>query len=186
MTIVKLDLHSNVETFQRECDSIINSVGWGNTHQIGLRSKPNSDNPWFDSTGSLYDRDTKLFTNSELDFNIWNLNSNNYIRQEIEKLQEKEKISIGRVRIMKLLPKIGLSIHRDNEFRYHLVLKTNPSAYFAFNETISPADTNVTEMGKFYHIPKDGFWYFVDTTKIHWVYNGGREDRIHIVVCGFK
>jgi hypothetical protein len=186
MSIRKLDLNSSIEIFQRECDTIINSVGWGNTHQIGLKSKPNSDNLWFDSTGSLYDRGTKSFTNNELDFNVWNLDSNNYIRQEVEKLQEKEKIIIGRVRIMKLLPKIGLSVHKDNEFRYHLVLKTNPSAYFAFNETISPLDSGVTEMGKFYHIPKDGFWYFVDTTKIHWVYNGGKEDRIHIVVCGIK
>lgn len=186
MSIRKLVLSSSVEIVQRECDNIINSVGWGNTHQIGLKSKPNSDNPWFDSVGSLYDMNTKLPVNSELDFNVWNLDSNSYIRQEIEKLQEKEKISIGRVRIMKLLPKIGLSVHKDNEFRYHLVLKTNPSAYFAFNDTVSPLDTDVTEIGKFYHIPKDGFWYLVDTTKIHWVYNGGKEARLHIVVCGIK
>jgi hypothetical protein len=184
MSIRKLELSSSVEMFQRECDNIINSVGWGHTHQIGLKSKPNSNNPWFDSVGSLYDMNTKLLVNSELDFNVWNLDSNSYIRQEIEKLQEKEKFSAGRVRIMKLLPKAGLSVHHDNEVRYHLVLKTNNRAFFAFNNGATPKLTDYTEMGTFYHVPADSHWYWVDTRQVHWVYNGGMEDRIHIVVCG--
>ena len=34
-----------------------------------------------------------------------------------------------------------------------------------------------------YHLPMDGQWYKVDTTKTHWVYNGGDSPRIHLVVC---
>jgi hypothetical protein len=162
-------------------------VGWGPTQQIGLRSRINSVNPWFDSAGSLHNQETNAQMNGECVFTVWNLDSDNYLRQEIEKLQELEKFLIGRVRIMKLFPLRGLSVHKDNEVRYHLVLKTNPMAYFAFSDKIEASLTDVTEMGKFYHIPSDGHWYFVDTTKPHWVFNGHKEEhRIHIVVCGIK
>lgn len=186
MTIKKLNLQSDISLCQHIVNELANNVGWGNTHQIGLRSKLNSTDKWFDSVGSLYDKTTKIQKDHETDFNIWNVNSDNYLRQEIEKLQEIEKFTIGRVRIMKLFPQRGLSVHKDNEVRYHLVLKTNPKSYFAFTDSTSILPTDVTEVGKFYHIPADGFWYFVDTTKFHWVYNGGNEERIHIVVCGLK
>jgi hypothetical protein len=186
MTIKKLDLQSNLDLCQHISSNIEASVGWGHTNQIGLRCKPNSADPWFDSAGSLYDHKTKSHQSSEYDFTVWNLDSDSYLRQQIEKLQELEKFSIGRVRIMNLLPQRGLSVHRDKEVRYHLVLKTNPLAYFAFSDRMKALPTDVTEMGRFYHIPKDGFWYFVDTTKLHWVYNGGKENRIHIVVSGIK
>lgn len=186
MTIKKLNLQSNLDLCSELSNEIVSRVGWNNGSQIGLRSKPNSTNPWFESAGSLYDRDSKSFINYENNFSIWNIEPNNYLRTQIETLQEIENINIGRVRIMKLLPKQGLSVHRDTEVRYHLVLKTNPKAYFAFNNTIEIQQTDFTEMGIFYHIPADGYWYYVDTRKVHWVYNGGNEERIHIVVCGLQ
>lgn len=184
MTIKKLSLQSNLALCQKISSDIEASVGWGHTNQIGLRCKINSVDPWFDSAGSLYSQETKSYLGSESDFTVWNLNTDNYLRQQIEKLQELEKFSINRVRIMRLLPLRGLSVHRDSEVRYHLVLKTNPKAYFAFTDNIEVSSTDVTEIGKFYHIPSDGHWYFVDTTKFHYVYNGGSEERIHLVVCG--
>jgi hypothetical protein len=187
MTIKKLSLQSNLALCQQISSDIEASVGWGHTNQIGLRCKINSVNPWFDSAGSLYNQETNSHVSSEYDFTVWNLDSDNYLRQQIEKLQELEKFSIGRVRIMNLLPLKGLSVHRDNEVRYHLVLKTNPKAYFSFSDKIEVSSNDVTEIGKFYHIPSDGHWYFVDTTKHHWVFNGHKkENRIHIVVCGGK
>jgi len=36
---------------------------------------------------------------------------------------------------------------------------------------------------KCYNIPADGSFYRVDTTKEHFVYNGGWEPRIHLVIC---
>jgi hypothetical protein len=32
------------------------------------------------------------------------------------------------------------------------------------------------------HLPKDGYFYCVDTTQEHFVYNGGKEERIHLVI----
>ena len=184
MTIKRLNLQSNLQLCQQMTHDIATQVGWGHTSQIGLRCKLNSTDPWFDSVGSLYDRITKVQTCSESDFSVWNLEATNYIRQQIELLGQQENFRIGRVRIMKLMSRRGLSVHKDHEVRYHLVLRTNPKAYFAFTDEVSVLNTDVTEMGKFYHVPADGHWYFVDTTKLHWVYNGGDDERIHIVVCG--
>ena len=184
MNIKKLNFKSDLSLYRQLSSEIIDKVGWGITNQIGLRSLSNSSDPWFDSVGSLFDRTTNTFKNTESNFNVWNLDPTNYIRQQIEKLQDIENINVGRIRIMKLLPKHGLSVHRDNEFRYHFVLKTNNKAYFSFNNNNNISTSDVTEVGTFYHIPADSHWYFVDTTKVHWVYNGGDDERIHIVVCG--
>jgi hypothetical protein len=181
--IKKLKLSSDLELCKKLSDEIVEQVGWGKTNQIGLRSRLNTEDQWFDGAGSLYDRGSSIFKNTESEFTEWNLGSNHYIRQQVERLQELEKFSAGRVRIMKLLPKTGLSVHSDNEVRYHLVLKTNNKAVFAFNNGMLPKLTDYTEMGTFYHIPADSHWYWIDTRQVHWVYNGGIEDRIHIVVC---
>ena len=76
---------------------------------------------------------------------------------------------------MLLEPKKGLSIHKDFDFRYHLVLNTNANALFG--ETMQGDVKAVC-----YHIPADGHVYKVDTTREHFVYNGGWEDRIHLVI----
>jgi hypothetical protein len=75
---------------------------------------------------------------------------------------------------MRLMPKTGLSVHADSSVRYHFVLKTNPHAYIA----------HTFQAGALcFHIPADDTFYKVDTTKHHFVYNGGHEPRIHLVVC---
>jgi hypothetical protein len=142
-------------------------------------------NKWFDACGSLYDKIRSVKVSEEFDFTEWNLDQNSYIRQQIETLERNHNLTCGRVRIMRLLPHVGLSVHRDDEVRYHLVLKTNPKAYIAHNVVDNNPERSVLPTTSVcYHIPMDGYWYMVDTRQIHWVYNGGEEERIHLVVCG--
>jgi hypothetical protein len=62
------------------------------------------------------------------------------------------------------------------------VIKTNPHAYIA-HEIIKKIDlSDVPMTGVTYHLPCDSSWYKVDTTQTHYVYNGGSEERIHLVV----
>ncbi len=52
--------------------------------------------------------------------------------------------------------------------------------YYPFESSFSP----INELSaKCYNIPADGSFYRVDTTKEHFVYNGGWEPRIHLVIC---
>lgn len=163
-----------------ECvESIILKTGWGDTNQIGLK-KRNSiiGDDWFDSTGRLYDRKTNTFRAKEEEFSLFN-GIPDVLLEQLQLLEKKENFVSGRIRIMKLMPKTGLTVHSDLETRYHYVVKTNDKSYMCFND-IDHSDSDCR--AACYHIPQDQQWYFCDTTKTHWVYNGGDSDRIHIVV----
>lgn len=180
MFVEKLDLNSDLINCQTSFDEVLKITSWHH-HQIGLRHRPNAENIWHDCLGSLYDRDTKIYRATESDFSMWCLDEKNYLRQQIENLAQQYKFTLGRVRFMRLLPKQGLSVHSDNENRYHLVLKTNDFSYICNN--VNSYNKTLQEIAKCYHIPFDGFWYKVKTTETHWVYNGGKTERIHVVVC---
>jgi hypothetical protein len=115
----------------------------------------------------------------ETDFTEWN-SVGAYTKSVIDELATSMGVKFGRIRYMRLLPKTGLSVHPDFEPRYHLVLKTNPYAYYL---DCTP-DNEV--QAKCYHIPADGFFYKVDTLRNHSVFNGGWENRIHLVLTEIK
>ena len=127
----------------------------------------------------MYDKELKHFIGSESDFTEWNP-VGNYTKEIIEQLGDFLKTKFGRIRYMRLMPKSGLSVHADFEVRYHLVLKTNPYAYFGEEVT----DDQIS--AKCYHIPSNGHFYKVNTLKNHFVFNGGWDPRIHLVLAEAK
>lgn len=185
MFIKRLDFYSDISVVYSGLDELLKITSWLPENQIGLNRRNSNDNDiWKDAVGSLYNRESNTYNGHESEFNIWNLGSDNYVRQQIELLQDREKFTAGRVRFMRLLPKTGLSVHKDNEVRYHLVLKTNPKSYICTNDVLLESDSDLNIAATCYHIPDDGHWYKVDTRQVHWVYNGGMIERIHLVVCG--
>ena len=79
-----------------------------------------------------------------------------------------KKYLLGRVRILKKEPRSTLSWHRDPEPRLHIPIITNPGCRMVIENNAL-------------HMPADGGVWIVDATKYHNVFNGGEEDRIHIV-----
>jgi hypothetical protein len=146
-------------------------------NQMGLKHRKGAENVHIDSMGSLYDREKKEVISKESDFSEYNPNIGMYTKSVIEKIEEEQKIRIGRARYMTLPPKTGLSVHFDMEERLHLVLKTNKTAFIANYTGDEGCEAICT------HLPADGYVYKVDTTRNHFVYNGGWEDRIHLVLC---
>jgi len=180
MFIKQLKLSSNLSKLNDDCRLLIDTVGWGKQNQICLNTFQGANDPWFDGIGSLI-FDNK-FQVMEQDFKIFN-DIPDYLKTQILQLQDSEKIRLGRIRLMKLAPKTGLSVHYDLERRYHLALETNKYSYFCFNNTET---TNELEpQAQCFHIPSNGYWYEVNTKLVHWVYNGGKTDRIHIVISTF-
>lgn len=186
MNFITKTLHTcDLEKIKQDLQSILSIYPWpamvpdqllpGN--QIGLTHRPDAENIWLDGSGSLYDKKLKEFVGKESDFSLWNPNVPSYTRKVLEELAESEQTKFGRIRFMRLMPKTGLSIHADFERRYHLVIETNPNALFG--EKV--IDDQLA--AKCYHIPADGHFYKVDTTREHFVYNGGWEPRIHLVMC---
>jgi len=180
MSIRKTEINADIEQMSKDLETVLLHRPWPEVvdvgNQIGLRHRPNPQDPWLDSHGSLYDKEQQIFVAKEQDFSVWNSLVPNYTKSIIEELANKEKFTIGRVRYMRQPPKRGLSVHKDIETRYHFVLKTNPYAFFGFTQP-GPITAQC------YHIPSDGYFYHADTTLEHFVYNGGWEDRIHLVIC---
>ena len=91
-----------------------------------------------------------------------------YFKDVYEALSKKYKL--GRVRILLKQPRSTLSWHRDPEPRLHIPIITNPGCIMVID--------NVAK-----HMPADGHAWITNNTKYHNFFNGGEEDRIHIVAC---
>jgi Aspartyl/Asparaginyl beta-hydroxylase len=176
--ITKLDISVDTALVIQDLKTIIQQCSsWEPYNQIGLRHRLGSSDQWKDSAGGLYDRDSKVQLAKESDFQNWNDNIPVYTKSILEDLALKEGITWGRIRFMRSMPKTGLSMHTDDEPRYHLVLWTNPNAIFG------ECYKNNAVRSICYHLPSDSHWYKVDTTREHFVYNGGWAPRVHLVCC---
>lgn len=186
MFITKTNYSSDVVKIRQDLNAVLSMTTWEPMNQIGLNHRQNADSVWSDAAGSLYDRINKVHLASELDFNVWNRQCPQYVKNEINTLVEKEKFKLGRVRFMRLKPKTGLSVHNDAEWRYHLVLETNQNSYICQRHEFQSKLSDIPIQSICYHLPCDENWYLVDTTQVHYVYNGGDTDRIHLVVCAIR
>ena len=91
-----------------------------------------------------------------------------YFKEVYEKLSKKFKL--GRVRILLKEPRSTLSWHRDPEPRLHIPIITNAGCIMVIE--------NVAK-----HLPADGSVYVTNNIKYHNAFNGGEENRVHLVAC---
>jgi len=81
-----------------------------------------------------------------------------------------KKFKLGRVRILLKEPRSTLSWHRDPEPRLHRPIITNPGCIMVIE--------NIAK-----HLPADGSAYITNNLKYHNAFNGGEENRVHLVAC---
>ena len=93
---------------------------------------------------------------------------NTYFKEVIEVLSSKYKL--GRIRILLKEPRSTLSWHRDPEPRLHIPIISNPGCLMVID--------NVAK-----HMPADGSVWITNNTKYHNAFNGGEQNRIHLVAC---
>ena len=93
---------------------------------------------------------------------------NTYFKEVFDVISSKYKL--GRVRILLKEPRSTLSWHRDPEPRLHIPIITNPGCLMVFD--------NVAK-----HMPADGSVWITNNTKYHNAFNGGEENRVHLVAC---
>ena len=80
------------------------------------------------------------------------------------------KFKLGRVRILLKEPRSTLSWHRDPEPRLHVPIITNPGCIMVIE--------NIAK-----HLPANGSVYITNNLKYHNAFNGGEENRVHLVAC---
>jgi len=93
---------------------------------------------------------------------------NTYFKEVFDVISSKYKL--GRVRILLKEPRSTLSWHRDPEPRLHIPIITNPGCLMVID--------NVAK-----HMPADGSVWITNNTKYHNAFNGGEENRVHLVAC---
>ena len=119
-----------------------------------------------DSTGVEVQRESKIdehkYTEFVDDF------KNTYFKEVYDQLTKKYKL--GRMRLLLKEPRSTLSWHRDPGPRLHIPIYTNPGAIMVVD--------NVAK-----HMPADGSVWITNNTKYHNAFNGGEENRVHLVAC---
>ena len=119
-----------------------------------------------DSTGVEVQRESKIdehkYTEFVDDF------KNTYFKEVYDQLTKKYRL--GRMRLLLKEPRSTLSWHRDPEPRLHIPIYTNPGAIMVVD--------NVAK-----HMPADGSVWITNNTKYHNAFNGGEENRVHLVAC---
>ena len=119
-----------------------------------------------DSSGKEYVRakkiDEKLYTEFVKDF------EHTYFKDVYKILSS--KFRLGRVRILLKEPRSTLSWHRDPEPRLHIPIITNPGCLMVIESVAK-------------HLPADGSAYITNNVKYHNAFNGGEENRVHLVAC---
>ena len=119
-----------------------------------------------DKTGKEVSRDVNI---KEEDYSEFIKEyENTYFKEVYDKLSSKYKL--GRVRILLKQPRSTLSWHRDPEPRLHIPIITNPGCVMVIDNAA-------------YHMPADGSVWITNNTKYHNAFNGGEENRIHLVAC---
>ncbi len=180
----KQDVKFDIIKLKQACDEVLKIKGFdtslGIPHFAGipLNQIPGDPNSvkgnnvrgiyWTkpDSTGVEVERESKIdehkYTEFVDDF------KNTYFKEVYDQLTKKYKL--GRMRLLLKEPRSTLSWHRDPEPRLHIPIYTNPGAIMVVD--------NVAK-----HMPADGSVWITNNTKYHNAFNGGEENRVHLVAC---
>ena len=178
------DVSFDIEKLQAACDEVLNMKGFdtslGIPHFAGISLNQIPGDPdsikgskvrgvyWTkpDSTGKEVSRDVAIeeekYTEFVKDF------EHTYFKEVYDVLSKKYKL--GRMRLLLKEPRSTLSWHRDPEPRLHIPIYTNPGAIMVVDQVAK-------------HMPADGSVWITNNTKYHNAFNGGEENRVHLVAC---
>ena len=180
----KQDVKFDIIKLKQACDEVLKIKGFdtslGIPHFAGISLNQIPGDPdsvkgnnvrgiyWTkpDSTGVEVQRESKIdehkYTEFVDDF------KDTYFKEVYDQLTKKYKL--GRMRLLLKEPRSTLSWHRDPEPRLHIPIYTNPGAIMVVD--------NVAK-----HMPADGSVWITNNTKYHNAFNGGEENRVHLVAC---
>ena len=177
------DLKFDINRLRKDLELILkekkfNTPGVTHFGAIPLNQIPNDENSikgnnirgkyWTiaDDTGKEVSRDVNIDESKYSEF-IKDYD-NTYFKEVYDVLSSKYKL--GRVRILLKEPRSTLSWHRDPEPRLHIPIITNPGCLMVIDNVAM-------------HMPADGSVWVTNNTKYHNAFNGGEENRIHLVAC---
>ena len=180
----KQDLKFDISKLKQACDDVLKIKGFdtslGIPHFAGISLNQIPGQPestkgnnvrgiyWTkpDSTGVEVQRENKIDESQYTEF--VDEFKNTYFKEVYDELTKKYKL--GRMRLLLKEPRSTLSWHRDPEPRLHIPIYTNPGAIMVVDHVAK-------------HMPADGSVWITNNTKYHNAFNGGEENRVHLVAC---
>lgn len=149
------------DKLRSEVLSLTDNLGEDHT-QIICQTIEKDSIDWFTGIGSIYDlehKDEHLYVN--LNLNLKNTTIEYLIN----------RFNGFRTRIMIMPPKTCYSVHSDPTPRIHIPIVTNTQSWM------------VWPMQSECHHLQERLIYWTDTTKNHTFFNGGMQNRIHLIMC---
>ena len=180
----KQELKFDINKLRSACDQVLKikgfdtSLGIPHFAAIPLNQIPNDPDSvkghkargvyWTkpDSSGKEFSRDVTIDESEYSEF--INDYKNTYFEEVYAKLKKRYKL--GRVRLLLKEPRSTLSWHRDPEPRLHIPIYTNPGCLMVIDKVA-------------HHMPADGSVWVTNNIKYHNAFNGGEENRVHLVAC---
>ena len=180
----KQDIKFDITKLKKACDDVLKIKGFdtslGIPHFAGipLNQIPGDEDSikgnnvrgiyWTkpDSTGVEVQIESKIDESKYTEF--VDEFKNTYFKEVYDQLTKKFKL--GRMRLLLKEPRSTLSWHRDPEPRLHIPIYTNPGAIMVVDQVAK-------------HMPADGSVWVTNNTKYHNAFNGGEENRVHLVAC---
>ena len=180
----KQNLAFNINKLREACGQVLNlkgfdtSLGIPHFAAIPLNQIPNDPDSvkghkargvyWTkpDSSGKEVSRDVTIDESEYSEF--INDYKNTYFEEVYAELKKRYKL--GRVRLLLKEPRSTLSWHRDPEPRLHIPIYTNPGCLMVIDKVA-------------HHMPADGSVWVTNNIKYHNAFNGGEENRVHLVAC---
>jgi hypothetical protein len=156
-----------------------NKVEWGKSNQICINTIKGKEDNYHYGNGSLYyDWDTAKTVNGKIEVKP---RATPLVETDFTEICEifkgslfeivfnslKQYYVVGRVRVMRSMPKTCLTWHVDDTIRVHYPLKTQDGCLMIIEDEVK-------------HLPKYTWWE-TNTLIHHTALNASVEDRIHLV-----
>tara|TARA_Y100000590_G_C15598060_1_gene968871 strand:- start:689 stop:1279 length:591 start_codon:yes stop_codon:yes gene_type:complete len=180
----KQNIKFDINKLKKACDEVLKIKGFdtslGIPHFASISLNQIPDDPesikghntrgvfWTkpDSTGTEVQRDQMIDESKYSEF-VEDF-KNTYFKIVYEELSK--RYNLGRVRLLLKEPRSTLSWHRDPEPRLHIPIYTNPGCLMVIDKIA-------------HHMPADGSVWVTNNLKYHNAFNGGEENRVHLVAC---
>ncbi len=180
----KQEIKFDINKLKKACDDVLKIKGFdtslGIPHFAGISLNQIPGDPesikghkirgvfWTrpDSSGNEVQRDEMIDESKYSEF-VEEF-KNTYFKEVYDDLSKRYKL--GRVRLLLKEPRSTLSWHRDPEPRLHIPIYTNPGCLMVIDKIA-------------HHMPADGSVWVTNNLKYHNAFNGGEENRVHLVAC---
>lgn len=165
MNLVKLlGQPDNFDVLKKEVMDLVASK-LATENQLSLQTTLEDTGDWYSSAGTVL----KLKNKNEREYNVLQPELKGTAIESII-----NKYNATRSRIMISRPRSCYSVHKDDSYRIHIPIVTNPQSWMVWpyqNKCVNLEEGNV---------------YWTNTTRYHSVFNGSLVDRIHLVMCVFQ